>query len=735
MQISDVPRRLARSRSFKIIAAVFAALCIVAGFVFFQLYDRYSRMIDQRLNGQVFQNTAKIYDGSSSLVTTLSGHDRDKRRLVEFEDIPRVLVDAVTAGEDQEFFNHYGLDPRRIVAAFLWNLDDEHSLQGASTITQQLARSFFLTREPTMRRKLSEALIAVLLELRLSKEQIFTMYANEVYLGERGSYAIHGFGEAAAALFGKDLRDLSLDETATLAGIIPAPNAYSPAKHPERALYRRNLILKAMRQRGFISEDDYRNAQQAKLEVLQTPTDMTEAPYFIDFAREELLKEYSEESLLTGGLSVYTTLDLDLQRAAVEAVANGLAAVEKQLAAREKRTKHANAVDSASAPRPQAGLIALDPVTGEIKAMVGGSDYLSSQYNRITHAFRQPGSVFKPFVYAAALETAYDVDVRSAWELASIANAGALDTPDDVALQSIRDSVITPVTTIVDEPRAFLYGGAAYQPGNFRNDYRGVVTLRGALQSSLNSAAIQVAEKIGYDRVATMARRLGLNSRIKGYPSLALGAFEVTPIELAGAYTAFANQGRRAEPHVIRRVEAAGGWNLRNYNYPAQYVLRPEVAYVMTHLMEGVINHGTAARVRARGFKWPAAGKTGTSRDGWFAGYTKDLLVVAWVGYDDNRDLDLEGSRSALPIWTEFMSKAYTLRPPRQRMSFEAPEGVEMVRVDAESLLRATPDCTHTYEEAFIAGTAPAAYCTAHAPQMVIDAAADILRAKPSGVE
>lgn len=688
--------RFLRTRVFKILFSLFLIFSIVSSGVVVQYYERYARIIDLKLSREVFRNTAKIYTVSPKLVTNLSDASRAKRRLVEFKDIPKVLVDAVTAGEDKSFFNHHGLDFIRIVGAFVSNLDETHRLQGGSTITQQLARNFFLTAKPTWRRKVAEAFIAVILEMRLSKEQIFTMYANEVYLGQRGSFAIHGFGEGSTAQFGKDLSELTLPEAAMLAGIIPAPNAYSPSKHPERATARRNLILKAMRQTGAITTQNYEGAKQAELKIITLKTDVTDAPYLVDFIRDELLKDYSIEKLMNGGLSVYTTLDPDLQKAAVEAVAKGMTLVEEQLAARDKKKKNPE-----NRPGPQAGLIALNPHTGEIKAMVGGTDYAASQYNRITQAFRQPGSIFKPFVYAAALATPYDV------------SSEADDTSTDAHTQSLDDRFITPLTTVMDAPKVFFYGSATYEPNNYKNEYRGLVTVRTALEHSLNLATIRVAERIGYRRVAALAKRMGLNAEIQGYPSVALGAFEVTPIELAGAYTAFANEGRRIQPHALLRVVGAEGKELKTYQYESRQVLRPEIAYLMTHLMEGVIDHGTGVGVRARGFKLPAAGKTGTSRDGWFAGYTKDLLVIAWVGFDDNRDLNLEGARSALPIWTEFMLKAYQLYPVRDvaSMSFKPPPGIETVSIDADSLMRATPFCQNTFEEAFIVGTAPTAYC------------------------
>src|SRR5438105_838111 len=457
MDLSGMAGWFVQTRVFKGFLVAVGVLAIVCTSILGFYYHQYSQILDQRLNGHVFENTAKIYDSSGNLITNLSGEGRSKRRLVEFKDIPRVLVDAVTAGEDQKFFQHHGLDVKRIFGAFVWNIRERKGLQGASTITQQLARSFFLTRERTLRRKFSEAVIAVMLEHRLTKEQIFTMYANEVYLGEHGLFAIHGFSEAAHAFFGKEFRDLSLPEAATLAAIIPAPNAFSPDTHPDRAVLRRNQILNEMREMGSIKEADYQSVRQAGLEIAPPDADVAQTAYFVDFTREELLKNYSEEEVRFGGYSVYTTLDLDLQRAAVEAVEKGLAETNKELAAREKKNKVS--AQQAGA-RPQAALIALDPHTGEIKAMVGGSDYRATQYNRISAAFRQPGSVFKPFVYAAALETAYNMDSSAGPVLAASQSSFTVD----IASPSIQDRLITPVTRILDAPRTFMYGTEVYEP-------------------------------------------------------------------------------------------------------------------------------------------------------------------------------------------------------------------------------------------------------------------------------
>jgi penicillin-binding protein 1B len=472
---------------------------------------------------------------------------------------------------------------------------------------------------------------------------------------------------------------------------------------------------------GSITKEEYDRARLAELKVAPLKPDITDAPYLVDFIREELLKDYSQAELLNGNLRVYPTLDPGLQKAAVEAVDKGLSYVAEQF---DERDKHA--VHPEKRPQPQAGLIAIDPHSGEIRAMVGGSNYAATQYNRITQAFRQPGSIFKPFVYAAAFETAYDdpklenqVPLVEPGEL-DLQPPGPAEAAEDSGnqrTQSLGEGCITPVTTVMDEPTVFVYeDGRTYEPANYKQKYRGLVTIRTVLLSSLNVPTIKVAEQIGYDRVAKLAMRMGLNSRIKGFPSVALGAFEVTPIELAGAYTAFANEGRRIQPHTLLRVAASDGTPQKEYTYEPQEVLRPEIAYMVTHLMEGVIDHGTGANVRMRGFRLPAAGKTGTSRDGWFAGYTKDLLVISWVGFDDNSDLDLEGARSGLPIWTEFMTRAYQLYPVRNvgHMRFKPPPGIEIVSIDADSLMLAGPLCENKYDEAFVSGTAPLAHCPLH---------------------
>jgi penicillin-binding protein 1B len=646
----------------------------------------------------------------AELVTNLYDQSREKRRLVEYEDLPAVFKDALIAAEDQHFFTHWGIDPKRLIGAVIYSVRDSERIEGTSTITQQLARNFFLTPDRSIKRKLAEMFISFLLEQRLTKEQILTLYANETYMGQRGSFSINGFGEAAAAYFGKDLSSLTLPEAASLVGIISAPNGkYSPVKHPDEVKKRRNVILGAMRSMDKITDEQYTEAKEAELKVIPLKVDVSDAPYLVDYVRYELLKDFTEDQLTSGSLRIYTSLDPALQKFAVEAVQNGLKSVNEQIAPRAKKQK------TDHLPGPQAALIALDPHTGEIKAMVGGSDYAATQLNRIVQAWRQPGSIFKPIVYAAALETAFDQPSDD-----SQSDSGGAEpvSPDATPVEPpAENSVITAITTLIDEPTTFIYeNDRIYEPNNYKQQYRGLVTVRTALQHSLNVPTIRVAERIGYDRVAAMAKRLGLNAKIKGYPSVALGAFEVTPIEMAGAYTAFANEGRLMVPHALLRVTSADGLVNKAYKFEPQDVLRPELAYLMTNLMQGVVNSGSGEGVRARGFSLPAAGKTGTSRDGWFAGYTKDFLAIAWVGYDDNRDLNVEGARSALPIWTDFMLKATQLYPPSdaEQTYFTVPPGIEFAEIDPASLLLANESCVDTFQEVFIEGTAPTTFCTLH---------------------
>ncbi|GAC1663781.1 MAG: penicillin-binding protein 1B [Candidatus Acidiferrum sp.] len=623
------------------------------------------------------------------LISNLFDDAREKRRPVRYEDIPPVLLHAILSAEDKRFFDHGGFDFIRIAGA-AW-ADLRHSsnhYQGASTITMQVARTFFFSNERTWRRKLAEAMVSIELEQRFSKQKIFELYANEVYLGNRGSFGIRGFSEASVAYFGKDLRQLSLAECAYLAGLIRAPNYYSSAdRHPERGAQARDRVLTQMLENKYITEADIQDAKRAPLKITRTTVAGSEAPYFVDMVKDHLLDKYSESELFSENFRVYTTLDPALQRAAVAAVETGMKNVDKLLAKKYERWRRAKAKKGSdeAVPQVQVALVALDPRTGEIKAVVGGRDYGQSQLNHAL-AHRQPGSVFKPFVYAAAL---------------------------DNAVGSVQP-IITPATIVVDEPTTFNFDGKEYTPNNYGQKFMGRVTVREALTNSLNVATVKVAEMIGYGRVVQMARQMGLGGNIQPTPAVALGAYEMTPIDVAAGYTPFATLGTRAEPMFLRSVIGADGDTLEKLSSETRAALDPRVAYLVTSLMEDVLNHGTGASVRARGFSLPAAGKTGTSRDGWFSGFTSNLVCVIWIGFDDNRDLGLAGGATAAPIWADFMIRATALPAYSAAKSFPIPDGVQAVSIDPESLELATPNCPSTREEVYVAGSAPTQLCELH---------------------
>jgi len=613
------------------------------------------------------------------LITNLFDLQRSKRQLVRYEMLPEVLTHAVLAIEDHRFYDHFGFDVVRTAKAAWDGIVEGRTPRGTSTLTQQLARGFFLTPERTYTRKLAELLIALQLEARLSKEKILEYYCNLVPLGRRGSFNVMGMGEAADVYFEKDVRELTLPEAALLAGLIQRPSYLNPYRHPERALDRRNTVLRAMLREGFITEQEFDGAVQAPLGVSVGNIEISDAPYFVDLVNNRLQDWFPREELITENYWVYTTLDANLQRIAVEAVRNGMAEVDKRVA-RQRRFRNME-----DPPKPQVALVALDPKTGEVKALVGGRNYGLSQLNRAL-AKRQPGSTFKPFVYAAAIQTALDGE----------------------------GEVLTPVSTVDDVPTTFWWDDKPYEPSNFANKIHGVTTLRYALAKSINIATVKVAERAGFERVAEIARLVNMGHNIEPTPSIALGSYEATPLDIAGAYTALANYGTRMDPYFVREVRDAQGHTLLHNEPEPEEVLDPRVAYVVVHMLEDVVRRGTAVRVRAMGFDEPAVGKTGTDDDGWFAGFTSNLLCVVWVGFDDNTDLSIEGSKSALPIWTEFMIEAHKLREYRNPEPFEPVEGIVTARVDPITHELATHSCPETQEEVFIAGSQPSRYCRLH---------------------
>jgi penicillin-binding protein 1B len=621
------------------------------------------------------------------LVTYLYGEDREKRRRVRYEELPEQMVGAVLAIEDRRFFSHPGLDPIRLLGAVVRNLRSESAIpHGASTITQQLCKNFFLRRadergfrsaERSYKRKAQEALLAFVLERRASKQEILEMYLNEVYLGQSGSFGINGVGEAARSYFGKDVTNLTLPEAALIAGMIQSPNPYNPFRHEKRATERRNEVVRAMRDAGFIDEAAMQAALQAPLLLERPSIDTTDAPYFVDLVGQQLSERYAARDLTTQNLSIYTTLDLHLQGLAQQALERGLDRVQELIKKRTKATV-------------QGSMIAIEPASGRLVALVGGRSYGRSQYNRVMQARRQPGSTFKPFVYLTAFEATFD----------------------DPSLPPI-----TPATVVEDAPAVFFFEDKEYIPTNYEDDYVGMVTLRTALARSLNVATVKVAEMVGYDRVAELwSKKLGIGAPIQPYPAIALGSFEATPFELASAYNVIANGGLRVEPVTILRVADLKNAVLEQHQSPPpERVLHEESAYLVTDMLKSVLREGTAAGAAGMGFTAEAAGKTGTTndyRDAWFAGFTPDLLCVVWVGFDDNTPVGLSGTRAALPIWVDFMKAALAGRPPTHFPP--PPEGIVFVEIDRDTGLLARSGCPRTRSEVFVAGTEPREPCGLH---------------------
>jgi penicillin-binding protein 1B len=597
----------------------------------------------------------------------------EKRRYTPLGTIPERMRNAVLAIEDRRFYDHPGVDVIRSAGAVFTNLfGSKEYLVGGSTLTQQIVKNTFLTPEKTMRRKVQEQFMSLVLESRFTKDQILELYLNDVVLGQRGPFAIHGVAEAARIFFGKDVKNVTLAEAATIAGVIQSPSRLSPFRNPERALERRNVVLGAMVEAGYATEAEAQAGRQLPL-GLATRALENEAPYFVDYISQLVEERYAGLLGKGAAVDVYTTIDLHLQRLAQEAVADGIAQVDKQLAGR-KRTS-----------QPQAALVAVDPRTGDILAMVGGRAYNQSQYNRAVTTRRQPGSVFKPFVYLAAFER----------------------------MVAEGRSEPTPATLVMDEPTIFMDGDKPYEPGNYQNEYDGLMTLRTALAKSRNIVAIKVAEQTGYEQVADLWKKIGVGTPAKPYPSIALGVFEASPVEIATAYTLFSNGGTVRPLRALTRIVENG--NAKQVSGgSSRAVARADTTYLVTNMMRAVMNEGTGAGARNQGFRLDAAGKSGTTndlRDAWFVGFTPDLLTVVWVGYDDNQPIGLGGAQAALPIWSQFMRNGLAAHP---NTGFPVPDGIVFVDIDKDTGQLAGPLCPKTVREAFLTGTEPVVTCDRH---------------------
>ncbi len=587
----------------------------------------------------------------------ISEYQVERRIFVPLPSIPRALRDALIATEDKRFYSHFGLDPIGILRALYQNYRRGRFAEGGSTITQQLTKVLFLTPDKSLERKLKEAVLALELERRYSKDRILEMYLNQVYFGQ-GAYGVEA---AARTYFGKPVSDLELGEAALLAGLPRAPSAYSPFDHPAAAKRRRDVVLNRMVDAGLLKPADAKRIAASDLGLLPPERRRTSGQYFLDYVQQALEAKFGADMVFKGGLHAYTSLSPSMQLLAEQSLRDGLRAVEARSVG--PGTDH-----------PEGAILTIDPQTGYIKTMVGGFDFFRSEFNRAVAARRQPGSAFKPFVYVAAVEAGF-----------------------------------TPATVIDDSPVTYPLGrnGKPWKPDNYDRKFRGPTTLQQAVEESINVVTVKLQERIGVDRTIRVARRVGISSPLNADLTLALGSSDLSLLELTSAYSALANQGVWVEPTVIRYVTDAQGKLLFEDVPQGTEAMAPAVAYVITHMLEGVVERGTGqgANVLGRAI----AAKTGTSNDysnAWFIGFTPHVVTGVWVGYDRPRSLgrDETGSRVAVPIWTTYMSKvlAHTAKE-----DFPVPDGVTVVLVDEDP----SGECLRPVPMAFIVGTEPAVTC------------------------
>ncbi|HEX7708146.1 MAG TPA: PBP1A family penicillin-binding protein [Thermoanaerobaculia bacterium] len=608
------------------------------------------------------------------LITSIYDNQMEDRVPVSLDAIPKSLIDAVIATEDKSFYRHEGISIRGIARAIWTDVRSKSLAAGGSTLTQQLVKNLYLNPERTFRRKATEAVMALLLEMRYSKDQILEAYLNEIYLGQNGSVQIVGVEQAAQVYFGKKVTYITLPEAATLAGMIRSPNVLSPIRHSERVKDRRNLILGLMRDQGMVSDEEYRDAVKSPMSVNPFPKSSRSAPFFVDFVLKQLRETYPETQLKTEGLRIFTTLDATMQRSAEAALDEGIEDLGKKY-------RH---IRNSETPL-EGTVITIQPGTGYVKALVGGRNYAKTQFNRAIQARRQPGSLFKPFVYVTAMDP------------------------------SRRDAALTAASVLDDSPINVQAGTAVWRPKNYDNRFRGRVSVREALAHSYNIPAVRAAIDVGVANVVTTATNIGVQSRLEPYPSISLGSFEVTPLEIAFAYSVFANLGVKSEPVSILSVVTRDGQLLESRNSKMTRVAPASVAYVMNDMLKDVFRYGTAGRARSLGFKSEFAGKTGTTndyRDAWFVGYSPHVLSLVWIGFDNGQNVRLAGGDACLPIWTKHMNRVGMLVP---NGDWRRPEDVNAREIDPLSGLLATPYCPRTRSEIFVAGTEPVSVCPLHA--------------------
>jgi penicillin-binding protein 1B len=643
--------------------------------------DVKARRVVLRFDGGVVSSIQESGGGSPrpievepELLALLSGPQQEEREVVALAEVPKRLVEAVLAAEDSRFYSHLGVDPLAVLRAAVANVRSAKLAQGGSTITQQTVKNLYLGQERTWWRKLREALMAVTLDARYSKERILEVYLNELYLGQRGTVSVCGVVSAARFYFGKDLAHLTLGECALLAGLIRSPGSNNPFVHPGQAVARRDQVLRAMVDERFVGEAESAAAATEKLRLASGKEGHSRAPYVVDLVRSQLAEQYTPVQLSREGLRIYTTLDTTLQEAAQDSLREGLDRLDRERSGRAKDR----------ARTLQGCALVLRPSTGAVLGLVGGRDYADSQFNRAVQARRQPGSCFKPFVYLAG----FDAAIRG------------------------REGGLTPATVLDDSPLEVASGGRDWRPSNYDGSFRGPVTARRALEQSLNVPTVRAALRVGVKEVVRTAARCGLGD-LEPYPSIALGAQEVSPLDLAGAFAVLANGGRRTEPRIVREVTSRDGEPLERKKSESTQVVSPQAAWLVTDILEGVLARGTGASAASLGFRGTAAGKTGTTddtRDAWFVGYTPELLALVWVGYDDNAKTGLTGAQGALPIWVDLLRRAGRF----SESPFPEPEGIVRLEVDPESGGLAVAGCPARVEEVFARGTEPVDECHLH---------------------
>ncbi|HSA61664.1 MAG TPA: PBP1A family penicillin-binding protein, partial [Nitrospiraceae bacterium] len=606
------------------------------------------------------------------LISGLRAGSKQVREWIPLSRIPPALIETLLAVEDRRFFSHHGVDPFAIARALWANVTRGGVVQGGSTLTQQLAKNLFYSPQRTMGRKMRELVAALVMELKYRKEEILESYLNEIYLGQAGSVSIYGVGEAAHRYFGKTLDELSIDEMALVVGMIKGPNTYSPVKNVDQATQRRNVVLRRLRDQGTLTEEAWTRAVNRPVQVALAQDSLTDAPYFVDY----LLREVEEGTGMgiPEGARIYSTLDPWIQQLAALALQQGLVKLETTYPALK-----------AAESSLQGAVVVLDTKTGHVLAMVGGRNYPTSQFNRAVQARRSAGSLFKPFVYLTAFEAAREQG-----------SAG-----------------LTPATLLADEPVVLESGTGPWSPQNYDRQFRGQVTVRTALEQSLNVPAVRVAHRTGITPLITMLRGFGIAAPLADNLSLALGSSAVSLLDITSAYGGLANGGVVVRPVAVTNLVRESGETLWSPMLDRRQVASPQGTYLVTSLLRGVVDRGTGTRARMLGVQGPVAGKTGTTdgyRDAWFVGYTPDLVMGVWVGFDDERPIKLTGSQAALPIWGELARRLI----PQDQPDFEMPSGVVQREIDPKSGQLATSQCPEKTREVFIAGTEPTDYCSIH---------------------